>query len=77
MRRRTIQACFPTWRSRVNPYRSNRSRLALKRKRPCTSSPLVSSVIASQAPPPAAAIKSSAPASAASATSCRRRRLST
>ena len=75
--RLTIQACLPTWRTRVNPRSSNSSTVPLKRKRSCASRPRVVSEIASTRPPPARAIWETAPSSATRAIPCPRRRLST
>lgn len=64
----TIHACLPTCRPRANPNCSRSSTVALNRKRPGASRPVVTSEMASTRPPPAWAIWSSAPSSAARAT---------
>ena len=63
----SIHACLPTCWPRVNPHCSKSSTVALNRKRPCASRPVVTSEMASTRPPPAWAIWSSAPSSAARA----------
>jgi len=49
----TIHACLPTWRPRVNPNFSRSSTVALNRKWPGASRPVVTSEMASTGPPPA------------------------
>ena len=48
----TIHACLPTGRTRVKPFCSKSSTVALNRKRPCAWRPAVTSEIASTSPPP-------------------------
>ena len=48
----TIHACLPTWRTRVKPFCSKSSTVALNRKRPCAWRPAVTSEIASTSPVP-------------------------